>query len=487
MYKKSIIVLLFHTLDIGLNLKSLQNNVLLIFCFYVGSQSISYAKTLTLLTFISKVQSESNEARSIEDTVTLIGLNLEDVKYDYKFQWRPSVRLGLTNDSSSQGVGFEVTKRNEFGTVFSLSTQYEEFHSDLTGNYSTSPSISFGVEQGLFRNWGSEIGRLPITRSEILKQKDYWSIVARKQSLIRNSIQKYFDAILSGKRYNLKSLGVDRASKNLEVTESRFSLGLVSKVDVYRTKLALLNSKDAEKGELRTLKRNKRIISNLINLNNIDDYSIEENITTFKFIMPSHFLLLALQARSDWQKYLLDEKLNRLELMQAKKKLMPDIRLSITAKKYFDEFETITGDLNDDLNWNVGLTYNTAFDLSREENALARQIIKNREHQRNRDQLKRKIIQEIDDAIDNLNLAQDRTMIATERLLQSEKAVDLSRLRFERGLSNNLDLVEAENAYQAANIDVLNQTIQVNLSKVLLAEKLGILDIKWLENALSIK
>lgn len=484
MYKKSIILLLSHTLDIGLNLKSLQKNVMLIFCFYVGSQSISYAKTLTLLTFINKVQKESNEARSIEDTVSLIGLNLEDVKFDYKFQWRPSIRLGVSNNRSSQGVGFEVSKRNEFGTVFSVSTQYEEYYSDITGNNSTSPSISFGLEQGLFRNWGSEIGRLPITRSEILKQKDFWSIVSRKQSLIRNSIQKYFDAILSDKRHKLKNLSVERASKNLEVTESRFSLGLVSKVDVYRTKLALLNSKDAEKSELRTLKRNKRVISNLINLNNIDDYSIEDNIKTFKFAMPPHFLLIALQARSDWQKYLLDEKLNKLELMQAKKKLMPDIRLSVSAKKYFDEFETIAGDLNDDINWNIGLSYNTALDLSREKNALARQLIKSRGHERNREQLKRKIIQEIDDAIDNLNLAQDRTIIATERLLQSEKAVELSKLRFERGLSNNLDLVEAENAYQAANIDVLNQTIQVNLSKVILAETLGILDIKWLENAL---
>ena len=217
------------------------------------------------------------------------------------------------------------------------------------------------------------------------------------------------------------------------------------------------------------------------------DYSLEDNIKTFKFIMPPHFLYVALQARSDWQKHLLDDKLIKLELMKARKQLMPDIRLSVTAKKYFDEYETIAGDLNQNINWNVGLSYNTAFDFSREENALARQIIRNREHERNRAQLKRTIIQEIDDAIDNLNLAQDRTMIATERLLQSEKAVELSKLRFERGLSNNLDLVEAENAYQASNIDVLNQTIQVNLSKVLLAEKLGILDIKWLENALNIK
>ena len=66
---------------------------------------------------------------------------------------------------------------------------------------------------------------------------------------------------------------------------------------------------------------------------------------------------------------------------------------------------------------------------------------------------------------------------------QSELAVDLASLRFQKGLSSNLELVEAETQYQQNQLALLDGQISYNLALVDLAQHLGILDIKWLEQA----
>lgn len=457
----------------------------IIFLFSFLSAAVD-AKDLDLLSFITLVTESSSDARNINDSMSIQGLNLDDARNVYDFQWRPSVELGVSDGSSRQGVGVGVTKKNEFGTTFTVSSQYEKIENDYTNTSIKTPSVGFTIEQGLFRNWGHSIGRLPLTRSEINTEKVYWSVISRKQALIRSSIQKYFNVLLSTKQLELKSLSVKRAKNNLEVTESRYGLGLVSKIDVYRTKIALLNSKDTKKNEARNLKRNIRVVDDLLPFSSEVHYNLSDKLDEFSFKLPAEYLSIALLARHDWQIFLLEEKLNDLDLLQAEKQLQPDIRLSLSAKKYLNEFDNISGESNNGIDWNVGLSYNSPLTLSKEKNALSRTLINNQSHQREKQELKRRIEYEINDAIDNLNLAIERGEIASELLLQSEKSVELAKIRFQRGLSNNQDLVQAENEFQSAKIDVLNQKIQVNLSKVLLAETLGILDIKWLENALRI-
>ena len=129
---------------------------------------------LTLVDYVGQVLKKSDQALALKDQLLFSKLDLDTAQFDYEFQWRPSVNLGISNDIQTQGVGVEVKKKSEFGTEFFLGTSYNKLESDFGS--SKSPKAYVRIEQGLFRQWGSEMGRLPLTRAELNNQRVlyYW-------------------------------------------------------------------------------------------------------------------------------------------------------------------------------------------------------------------------------------------------------------------------------------------------------------------------
>ncbi|TDJ72354.1 MAG: hypothetical protein E2O38_04915 [Proteobacteria bacterium] len=57
-------------------------------------------------------------------------------------------------------------------------------------------------------------------------------------------------------------------------------------------------------------------------------------------------------------------------------------------------------------------------------------------------------------------IAEDRRhRVSRERLKQAKKALKLADIRYRRGLSNNLDVLDAEAAYSAAELDILRTLV----------------------------
>ena len=342
-----------------------------------------------LIAYTAKVLQRSDQALAIKDKLTIAKLDLDSVQFDYEFQWLPSISLGLTEATKTQGFGVEVKKKSEFGTEFTLGTSYDKIDSDFSSN--ESPKLYARVEQGLFRQWGREMGRLPLSRAEIFNQRVYLSTIVEKQSLLRKAIQEYFSVILAKKQLALKQASVNRAKENLEVSESRYGLDLVPKTDVYRAKIALLNAQDSQKTEERILNKNFRSLAELINESGADTIELNDEVLEFIVDIPDKFVQIAFSYRSDWKLYELDEKLTLLELKKTESNLLPDIKLSLSAQQYFDEFNVGSNDISDKIDWRIGLSYSSPFSQTREKNALVKQKIRVEQQQRNKKALKRRM------------------------------------------------------------------------------------------------
>ena len=70
---------------------------------------------------------------------------------------------------------------------------------------------------------------------------------------------------------------------------------------------------------------------------------------------------------------------------------------------------------------------------------------------------------------------------------QAEKALDLALIRYERGLSDNLELLGAEAAFAAAELNIIQGRVAYNLSAVRVAHALGVLSLEWLQLSLPAK
>jgi outer membrane protein TolC len=435
-----------------------------------------------LLQYVELVMMQSDEALSLSDLEKLTELELENRNLDYEMQWYPSLALRNSPQGQLQSAGFVGVKQFEFGTRLKFAGNYEQFESNVTNNVTKSPSLQLTLEQDLFRNFGTEAGRFRLDVAEISHKIQLWRNKERLQGLIEKAIRFYFQYYLANEKHKLSLSAHKKAQVNLDITQSRFDMGLISKLDLYRAKRELLNSKNQTRIAFKTVNTAREQYTTFAKLQNKNALSLEFVRLLAKFETKS--ISDALNYRPDWQVQGLLEKQKKLELAEAKRNLSPDVKLVVGAKKYYDLFENEYGLVNDEIDWTIALNYNTNFDATREQNNYLRQQIMFRQFERDKAALKQQILSTLESVIDEVELYRDMLEVNSTLVEQAKLAVELATIRFKKGLSSNLELVEAETELQKNQVQYLESQIQYNFSLVTLARQSGQLDKQWLTQVL---
>lgn len=436
---------------------------------------------LTLIDYTTIVLQKGDENKTIQEQNFLAKLDVDLAESAFEFQYFPIASFKESTTGSTQGLGLEVKKQTQFGSQITLGTTYDKFESD---SYSSeSPKTYLRLEQGLFRQWGYDINSLPLKVAEIAQHKQVLQSEMQTQNLIARATYLYIDTVLAFKQHTLSKLSVKRSQLNLEVAESRHSLGLVAKTDVYRAKLSLISAKSRERDDNKKVKNFLRNLSDLAGgYIHFTQDNISNAIDQLIYSLPHDYIAVAMGNRGDIRALALDSKLAQLSLYKAKKQLLPDIRLTAEVNKYNDGFENDTGSFKDDINWNVGLSYYTGFNLDKEKNNYQKQRIAYNALMRQQKGTLRRVKDEIMNLADNIRLIQEQQLLNEERLTQATSSVELAKLRYERGLSNNLDLMDAEDELQQVQIELARQQANLTKNMINFAQAMGILSIEWLND-----
>lgn len=436
---------------------------------------------LTLIDYTAIVLKKGDDNKTIQEQSYLAKLDVELAESAFDFQYYPIASVKESTTGSSQGIGLEVRKKTQFGSQITLGSTYDKFESD---SYSSeSPKTYLRLEQGLFRQWGYDINSMPLKVAEIGQQKQALQSEMLTQNLIARASYLYIDTVLAFKQHKLSKLSVKRSQLNLEVAESRHSLGLVAKTDVYRAKLSLISAKSRERDDNKKVKNLLRNLSDLAGGGiNFSQDNISTSIEQLMYSLPHDYIAVAMGNRGDIRALALDSKLAHLSLYKARKQLLPDIRLTAEVNKYYDGFESDNGSFKDDLNWNVGLSYRTGFNLDKEKNNYQKQRIAYSSLIRQQKSAQRRVKDEIMNLADNIRLIQEQQLLNEERLTQATNSVELAKLRYERGLSNNLDLMDAEDELQLVQVELIRQRANLTKNMINFAQTMGILSIEWLND-----
>jgi len=98
--------------------------------------------------------------------------------------------------------------------------------------------------------------------------------------------------------------------------------------------------------------------------------------------------------------------------------------------------------------------------------------------------LLRKIKKEARSAFLDLVTEERNYQINVRRLHEAEMALDLAKTRYEKGLSENLEVLGAETSFSDAEVNISRSLTACNLAAVSIAYNLGVLDRNWLKMAL---
>lgn len=441
----------------------------------------------TLLQAIDLALNGSDKAYDLKDNLALSQMDVAVAAHYFDTKLVPLTSIGLTQGTGSQQLGMELRKNTQTGTSVSYGIVGNRID-DNTGyavENSTNARAYVKVSQGLLRRWGERYNLTELTNAQLRAKGEAIWVERERQSLIFSMVQKYYDLVLNSELLTQTENSLMRSREHLQSALSRQAVGLVSKVDVYRAELAVLDAEITLENQVRAHQRAEDSYKELIRFDTDDHVAVVREIEKMVPVIPDGWDQAVWKTRLDWQAYRVKMKVNGHDLYKAEQDLNPDIGLSGTLEQKGEGDSAEEALKLDETNWSLQLELFSSLDTFNEKTVLRRIQMEKGKLRREEEALKRRISRESRDAFLDLLSAEKKNILSSKRLKQAEMALDLAKIRYEKGLSNNLDLLDAEAAYSEAELDISRSITSYNLAAVTFSYNLGVLDREWIQLSLS--
>ncbi|OQX10925.1 MAG: hypothetical protein BWK76_19895 [Desulfobulbaceae bacterium A2] len=459
-------------------------------CLIVLLLSLSSARAeeaLDLVGYVRQVLHRGPAARGLADELMLSRFDIAEKDHLFDVKWVPLANFGASSGTGDQRMGMEARQEMSGGasvvTGFTMNRLYQDAYV-LNDSHNMRGYVR--VSQGLFRRWGEKYNTILREKSVMQDRRKRVLAEKKRQELIVTSVQKYLDLLLSIHLTATNRQALDRALQNLEVARSRQAAGLVSKMDVYRAEMAASHAEDNLREQERRRRQTEAALYEEMGVDPPADAGgdlVDKRIMTLLPIIPEDWQQHLLVNRPEWIALQVEREEAQLDHFRAQRNLQPDVAVSLYAeqKGSGDSFSN-AGSL-DETNWAIQLEMRSPLDTLVEKNDLARANIALGRLRREEDRLRRLIPREAREGFDELQAEERRRHLAQTRREHADQALDLARVRYERGLGDNTELLHAEESRVAAELDILRSSVAYNLAAVKLARALGVLDLAWLHQA----
>ncbi|BCL59928.1 hypothetical protein DGMP_06210 [Desulfomarina profundi] len=462
-------------------LKKVSSVFLLFFLFFPPL----YARGSELTAIIKTALERSDFSYDLQDSLQLSKMDIASAEHRFETKIVPLTTLGFTRGTGSQRLGLEFRRETETGAAISYGAVGNRLdaNSDYVITHSRTARAYIRVSQGLFRRWGREYNLTELTRAQLKAKREEILAERARQTFIFSTVQKYYNLLLAERLLMKSREARERSLAHLESARSKQNVGLVSKVDVYRAELAALDAEKIVQNQILQKDRALDALRELLQLEENETIQVEPVIRKMKPVVPPDWKKRLFSARLDWQAHRVDIEISRIELKKAKKDMSPDVGLSLTVERKGEGDTTGQALELDQTNWSVQVEMLSTLDRFNEESALVRKKMEMAKLRRMGDTMRRKIIREAEDAFSDLENEENNYQISLKRYHQAGLALDLAKTRYERGLSNNMDVLDAESSFSAAELGTVSSLTAYNIAAVKLANSLGLLNLSWIELA----
>ncbi len=428
----------------------------------------------------------SDDARTLVDNNLNTKLDYSLAENSYNINYSPISSFQANSSGDSITLGFQGDKRNIYGgTVYGSFDGTRGARKDLKESIYSS-GVVVGYRQSLFRKFGEDYNTISLftTKEKVklikLQNKEH------KAAIILKAVGLYYDSVLNSAKIKIQEQSLVRVESDYKAAKAKQESGLVSKIDVYRAKLSFL---DQSRNLNDSIKRYKDSIENLyfyLNQNVDDNASVDQTLAIKK--LPYNIIYKdksnILSDNLSWNEILLTEKVLKKQLYNADKDFLPDIEMDMNYKRHSSEVD-INGALKFDKDeWNIGLNSNYSFNTTEQGINQQRLIIQRSSVQRDKYSLKRYIFKEIEKLKNDYQNIIENLEIYELKKTEAAESLDVAKIRYERGLSSNLDILDAEAAFSSSQIEYVSAILRHNYSLLNYAKAINELDSEFINRIL---
>ena len=454
--------------------------------------SIAHAEPLDLTACVRLALAHNPDLEDAIDSSVSAVLGREVPLAEYNLKIVPSVSGGFQGgNNANQRYEMQLSRKLlPIGTEIGLSGG--------TSVFSSVPQVSvpYFTESRLTLSQPLWQGRSRLENSDRIDDADRRVAAAKnalrgaREDLILQVVRGFYEVVRAEELVRVAGAALSRVNELEQVAGAKLALGTVSKMDVFRTQLHAARLKNA------VVEQQARREAALDTLKGILGLGAEVPLAVdarsggaFGDLepLPSQGAEEAVDAALERRVELLEAKEQvadaERKALLAHYKVWPAINLvgSYAKQALGNSFEESSRLRRTE--WLVGLSSTTPLDRTEEQVAASQAEITLRGRERRYRALRDQITRQVRDAWRQLERARAERTLAAEIVAQAEKQAELARFRYDKGVTDNFDLVQAETDLAEAHsgsalaaIEQLLAAAQVRRAAATLGEAFGIAD-----------
>ncbi len=441
--------------------------------------------TLTLVQAVREALEHNNLLVNQRDSITQADLNVRLARQTFKPRVTPNVfgSFGGT-DVASQTYRVDVSQKLATGTEFRLSTGTTSAQipgapggtaEDLLF-YSADTTLT--LTQPLLRGFGRTVTRRALTSAEMTRETAERERALAEQQITIDVAAGYYRLASQQALVDVAGQSLLRARRIRDAAEAKLTAGLVSQLDVLRSQQLVAQAEtqlfDAQSG----VEDQRDRLAFLIGRPSTGSLQVTVDIPRVEWdpVDTTRATAIALGNRLDLKTQMALRADADSRLRVSRNQLLPqvDINLAMTRRETAKSFGSSFA-LN-------GYRFVTFFTISMPVDRTTQQVefqtalLDRERRQRDTATLERQIGDDVRSAVREQNRLA-RAVIAAETSVDiGKREVEVAELRYQNGLSNNLDVVTAEGGLLAAEARRIQSLADAAVGRLRFRALLGILN-----------
>ena len=443
---------------------------------------------LTLRDALKEALDHNDRLVNQRDVVEQTDLGVRLANNNFRTKVTPNIlgSFGQT-DVANQTYRIDVTKRFLTGTEarIGVGTSTSQIPPDRDAPiqedirfYNADTTLT--INQPLLRGFGPAVAGRQVASAELRRADAVRQRTMDEQQIGVEVAREYYRVVAQQALVGIARQSLDRSRKLLEASQARLEAGLVSQLDVYRAQQlvaqgelqlsdALSAVEDALDDLRLTLGRDPdsglRVAGDIPNAPETP-MAVEDAVKT------------ALARRLDLQSAVaaMDESARTIAYTRNQLRPQFDASLALTRRETADSLPSSFG-LD---NFKFATFFTIAMPVDRTPQIIDYQnaLIDRDRRSRDLEMLRKRIAADVKRSLRETARTTERLRVAEESVQISRQEVEVAQFRYDRGLSNNLDVVAAEGGLLQSESRRIGALADLALARLSLRGTLGILDVR---------
>lgn len=433
---------------------------LVIFSYFCAGHGVAISDTAAVLhpedalriTLEDAIRLALSQNRNVVQTRGALNRTiLSRIRADNNFAWqiRPLAHAGIVDGDGGAGFGLEFTKKTVYGPSFG-------FYPDFRGSeedYSSEIGISFRVP--LFQGRGKEVNLDEVNSviHEISSRNR--SLHQTRVNAVIDTVSAVYDILRQKENLSLNIAMVNRMEGHAQRAKIKERAGIATPLDVYRAQIRLKDAEEAVTRSAESLQNARQRLNILISFPLDQKISVSADTSLPHLDIPlEEAVRLARKNRVEILQAQADIEESKRRRRISKHNILPELDLVLGYSRFSDasRFEDAFGFSKD--SYNLYFTSSTNFDRTDEKTSYRQRVIDVQNAALNYEARVSDIEREVRIRYESLVKSRERIAIWKDQIHIAQGKLMTARVKFNHGMANNFDLIEAESELMRASLNL---------------------------------